>query len=221
MDICDDWEPTVEMLKLDQVAKVAGVSAMVGLGVSPGISNMLALIAMQELDSVSTLYTGWDLGGATHEEQSSQKGANAAMLHGFEQMTGEVKIYRNSAYEMTKPLSPVLLGYPGLQSFTGHIFDHPEAVTFSHNYPQLQESINLAHGGDIDSWLLKGILGLVNWWLVSRERAAALLTWFERKRTVGVEEKSPQAPPAFYGMAVGTKHGKSASVGVSWISDAI
>ena len=221
LDICDDWEPTVEMLKLDQAAKAAGVSAIVGLGASPGISNMLALIAMQELDSVSTLYTGWDLGGATPEEQSSQKGASAAMLHGIEQMTGEVKIYRNSAYQMTKPLSPALVGYPGLPSLTGHIFGHPEAVTFPHNYPQLQESINLAHGGDIDSWLLKGILGLVNWGLVSRERAAALLAWFERNRAVGVEEKSPQAPPAMYGMAVGTKHGKSASVGVSWIGDAL
>ena len=57
-----------------------------------------------------------------------------------------------------------------------YIFGHPEAVTFPHNYPHLQESINLAHGGEIDSWLLKAILGLVNWGLVSRTRAAALLT---------------------------------------------
>jgi saccharopine dehydrogenase-like NADP-dependent oxidoreductase len=44
VDICDDWEPTVEMLKLDQQAKDADVCAIVGLGASPGISNMLALI---------------------------------------------------------------------------------------------------------------------------------------------------------------------------------
>lgn len=221
LDICDDWEPTLEMLKLDPAAKTAGVCAIVGLGASPGISNMLALIAMQELDSVATLYTGWDLGGATPEDQSSQEGANAAMLHGIEQMTGKVKIYRSSAYELTKPLAPVVVEYPGLPSFIGHIFGHPEAITFPHNYPQLQESINLAHGGDIDSWLLKSILSLVDWELISRERAAKLLTWFERHRAVGTEEQGSQATPAMYGMAVGTKDAKPASVGVAWVGDAI
>ena len=43
-DICDDWEPTLEMLALDQTAKDAGVCATVGLGASPGVSNLLALI---------------------------------------------------------------------------------------------------------------------------------------------------------------------------------
>ena len=32
LDICDDWEPTLEMLTFDQKAKEAGVSATVGLG---------------------------------------------------------------------------------------------------------------------------------------------------------------------------------------------
>ena len=59
LDICDDWEPTIEMLKLDQAAKTAGVTAIIGLGASPGISN-IGLIAMQELDEVSS-FTGWDL----------------------------------------------------------------------------------------------------------------------------------------------------------------
>ena len=35
LDICDDWEPTVAMLQLDQAAKTAGICATVGLGASP------------------------------------------------------------------------------------------------------------------------------------------------------------------------------------------
>ena len=220
IDICDDWAPTLEMLKLDASAKAAGVCAIVGLGASPGISNMLALVALQELDTVSTLYTGWDLGGATPEEQSSQEGLNAAMLHGIEQMTGKVEIYRNRASALVKPLAPVQVRYPGLPAFTGHIFGHPEAVTFPHNYPQLQESINLAHGGDIDSLMLRAILGLVNWRLVSRSRAAALLTWFESQRTLQPTEKDDAAPPVMYGLAVGRKNSQPASVGVSWVGEA-
>ena len=137
LDICDDWEPTIKMLELDQSAKTAGVTAIVGLGASPGISNMLALIAMQELDKVSSVFTGWDLGGAKPEEESSQEGLNAAMAHGIEQMTGKVQIYRDGAAEFVRPLAPVPMHYPGISTFKGYIFGHPEAVTFPHNYPTL------------------------------------------------------------------------------------
>ena len=220
LDICDDWEPTVEMLGLNQAAKAAGVCATVGLGASPGVSNLLTLIAMQELDSVATAYTGWDIGGAKPEEQSSQQGTNAAMLHGIEQMTGRVKIYREGAFEMTKPLAPVPVSYPGLPSFMGYIFGHPEAITFPHNYPQLQESINLAHGGGIDSWQLRAIVNLVDWGILSRARAASLLTWVERNSEVGGQEKGSDEPPVMYGLAIGTKNEQPASVGVSFMSTA-
>ena len=48
LDICDDWEPTLDMLALDAEAREAGISAVVGLGASPGVTNMLALVAMLE-----------------------------------------------------------------------------------------------------------------------------------------------------------------------------
>ena len=43
LDICDDPDPTVEMLALDSAAKHAGVSAVIGMGASPGLSNLLAV----------------------------------------------------------------------------------------------------------------------------------------------------------------------------------
>ena len=220
LDICDDWEPTIEMLKLDQAAKTAGVTAIVGLGASPGISNMLALIAMQELDEVSSVFTGWDLGGAKPEEESSQEGPNAAMIHGIEQMTGKVQIYRNGAVELVSPLAPVPIHYPGIPTFKGYIFGHPEAVTFPHNYPSLTKSINLAHGGDIDSILLKAILALVNWGLVGKERAAAFLAWFAGQRKEQITNRASKAPPVMYGLAMGTKGSVDAMVGVSWVGEA-
>ena len=219
LDICDDWEPTIKMLELDQLAKTAGVTAIVGLGASPGISNILALIAMQELDKVSSVFTGWDLGGAQPEEESSQEGLNAAMLHGIEQMTGKVQIYRDGAIELTRPLAPVPVHYPGKSTFKGYIFGHPEAVTFPHNYPTLTKSINLAHGGDIDSILLKAILALVNWGLVGKERAAKFLTWFEGQRKQETTKKGSEAPPVMYGLAIGTKGSRDATVGVSWVGE--
>ena len=61
LDINDDWEPTLEMLALDSEARSAGVTAIVGLGASPGISNLLAVSAMRDLDEVTDLVTRRDL----------------------------------------------------------------------------------------------------------------------------------------------------------------
>ncbi|QOW23111.1 hypothetical protein [Novilysobacter avium] len=42
--ICDDAQPTVDMLDLHEQASQAGIVALVGCGVSPGTLNVLAAI---------------------------------------------------------------------------------------------------------------------------------------------------------------------------------
>ena len=64
LDICDDWEPTEKMFSLNKLAEEKNKIAILGLGASPGITNMLALKAMNELDKVSNVYTGWNVSGA-------------------------------------------------------------------------------------------------------------------------------------------------------------
>ena len=138
MDICDDWEPTEEMLRLDGEAKSKNLTAVVGLGASPGLTNLLALLAMNQLDEVEKVYTGWDLTAATPEDESSQEGTNAAMEHGIEQMIGKVKIFRNGIFEMVRPLEKVYINYPGKKGSNAYIFGHPEAITFAHHYPEIK-----------------------------------------------------------------------------------
>src|SRR3954468_9135383 len=62
LDIADDWEPTLEMLELDDQAREAGITAVIGMGSSPGISNLLALLCMNELDTVDRVITAWRTG---------------------------------------------------------------------------------------------------------------------------------------------------------------
>ena len=47
IDICDDWEPTIEMMGLDQDARLNDVLAIIGMGASPGISNLLACLVCE------------------------------------------------------------------------------------------------------------------------------------------------------------------------------
>ena len=214
LDICDDWEPTIEMMKLDAEAKSMKVCATIGLGASPGLTNLMALIAICELDQVSTVYTGWDIGGTSLDETAMQQTSNAAMMHGIEQMTGQVKIFKNGIFKMVKPLQKVHVNYPGLSTFTGNIFGHPEAITFPHYFPELKDSINLAHGGHANLLILKSIMGLVNIGLLSKINAANLFAWLENQESTKNKRKGVDYPPAVYGFAHGLKNDIPSSVGV-------
>ena len=214
IDICDDWEPTIDMMKLDADAKSAGISATIGLGASPGLTNLMALIAIRELDEVTTVYTGWDIGGTSLDENAMQQSENAAMMHGIEQMTGQVSVFQAGIVIMVKPLQKVNVEYPGLTSFNRNIFGHPEAVTFPNYFPKLKNSINLAHGGHADFFILKSIMGLVNLKLLSKVNAAYLFSLLEGKQSTQKKHKDIDYPPVMYGFAHGIKNERPASVGV-------
>ena len=218
LDICDDWEPTLDMLAMDARAQEAGVTAVVGLGASPGVSNLLGLIAMRELDSVEEVYTGWNMSAAVPEEESSQSNVNAAMEHAILQITGKVRVHRDGRDQMVRPLEKVEVEYPGLGRKTSRIFGHPEALTFPHHYPDVQTSLSLAHGMGRESGVILSIRALVDWKILPSRTAARLLDWLE-----GLQGPPSSADlmisgelPVMYGLAAGTKNGQKASAAVAF-----
>jgi saccharopine dehydrogenase (NAD+, L-lysine-forming) len=70
LDIDDDPESTVEALALDDLARENGCRVVVGLGSSPGTTNMCAMVAAGRLDRVDELYTGWKVGAAVAEPEA-------------------------------------------------------------------------------------------------------------------------------------------------------
>ena len=218
LDICDDWEPTLDMLAMGSQAREAGISAVIGMGASPGITNLMGLLAMRELDSVEELYTGWNVGGAVPEEEGSQGRVNAAMEHGILQMTGTVRVRRDGADSMVRPLEKVTIHYPGLGPKVARIFGHPEAITFPHHYPEIRTSLNIVHGMEAERWLTLSLRSLVDWRLLTKRGAARLLGWLERQQARLGERNltDPAELPGVFGLAVGKKHGQRASVGVAF-----
>ena len=217
LDICDDWEPTEKMFLLNDKAKAAEITAIIGLGASPGITNMLGLIAMNELDQVSKVYTGWDMSSAQPEEESSQTGVNAAMVHGIEQIIGKVKVFSSGAYKMVRPLEEVTVDYPQLGTYKANIFGHPEAISFPHHYPEIKESLNLMHSND-DS--LVSVLKLIRFFieikLLSKNMAAKILTWLEGTQSPDTEKAGVEMLPSVYGYAEGIKDGQKMSVATTF-----
>ena len=222
LDINDDWEPTLEMLEFHRKAENNSHTAILGMGASPGLTNMLGAAAIGELDEVETLYTGWTMDGATPEEESSQSGINAAMVHGVQQMTGTVRIHNDGKSKMVKPLKQVEIDFPGFGKFKPHIFGHPEAITFPHHFKTIKNSINLAHGSGFG--VLKWIMRLVDWKIISVERAAGIVQNLSSSIRKDLEEQGIDSrlnlkntnfsePPPLYALATGLKDGEKASCG--------
>ena len=216
-DICDDWEPTEKMLLLNNDERSSEITGIIGLGASPGLTNILAYLAILELDEVSKVYTGWDISGAKPEDKSSQKGVNAAMVHGIQQVIGYVKVFNNGKYEMVRPLKEIMVNYPEIGEKKANIFGHPEAVSFPYHYPNIKESLNLMHGGE------KGIVGILKFIrllieikLISKNMAARIFTWLENSSSSETKKTDLINLPGIYGYVEGKKGNKSLSVGVTF-----
>ena len=216
-DICDDWEPTEKMLLLNNDDRSSEITGIIGLGASPGLTNILAYLAILELDEVSKVYTGWNISGAKPEDKSSQKGVNAAMVHGIEQVTGYVKVFKNGKYEMVRPLEEVVINYPKIGKKRANIFGHPEAISFPYYYPNIKDSLNLMHGGEKGLvGILKFIRLLIEIKLISKNIAAKIFTWLNNLSSSETEKNDLFDLPSVYGYAEGRKDNKNFSVGVTF-----
>jgi saccharopine dehydrogenase-like NADP-dependent oxidoreductase len=219
IDICDDWEPTLELLELSEQARASKITAIIGMGASPGISNMLAKKALLQLDTVEQVFTGWNIDAAKPEKIQSKP--SAATIHGIHQLTGSIKTFENGKYLDTKPLSRVDLDFPGIGLRQTYTIGHPEAVTFPHYYPRLKTSQNVFTTSRINLLGIKFIAWLVNNNFISVEAAARIT---EKMEGAADPKDTPEKMlaqfmgckkrnlPPLFALATGLKHGKPARV---------
>lgn len=148
VDICDDWKPTLEMLQLDAEAKAAGITAIIGIGASPGITNLLAVKACSELDEVEDLVTGWGISSMKTGTklpffinkkrllkgfEALPKRPSAALLHLIHESQGKIPTFRNgklTEIEALTDAAPIKIPGRGRPMYACHI-GHPEPITLS------------------------------------------------------------------------------------------
>ncbi len=226
-DICDDWEPTLEMLSLNGEARKAGVTAVIGLGASPGLSNLLAVKALRALDRVESIFTVWSLDGAASEPTWSgaprRRGRpSAATVHGVHQMTGHIRSFEDGRERSRRPLRRFVIDYPGLGRSHVWSIGHPESVTLPRVFPQLRCSTNAMFSAPSTIRLLRALMLLVDLRLVSVERVAAWIERIEPSRLVTTPlsrlsegaASSITLPPLF-ALAVGQRNGQLARAAVA------
>ncbi len=154
LDINDDWQPTIEAFEFDGEARRRGLHVVVGLGGSPGVTNLCAAHAADHLDVVHELHTGWKLSGATivDEPDFPAPTASAAVEHWLHQCSQPIRAWVDGAYGTVDPVARVDLDFPGLGVVTAYTMGHPEPITLPRRYPELRSSLNLQSG---PAWLFE------------------------------------------------------------------
>ncbi|MEU9618996.1 MULTISPECIES: saccharopine dehydrogenase NADP-binding domain-containing protein [unclassified Streptomyces] len=222
LDICDDWEPTLRMLDLDEKARSAGVCAVVGMGASPGVSNLLAARAVQHLDHIQDLYTAWpvDVSGSEQDDEQildPDGRPSAAAVHWMEQISGKVAVVSDGQLVHRQPLLPVTLTLSAEHSGTAYTVGHPEPVTLHRSYRPTGEAANLMVITPGTLAYLDVLRRDIDAGKLTNETAAADLAKPSLSRglraavgTMGL--KGPQSLPPFFAAATGTSNGRPVTV---------
>jgi len=124
VSICDDYDAAMEFMALDEEAKKAGVTAITGVGWTPGITNVFARLAASELDEVDEIATSW----GCHASDTEGK---AVVLHYVHAVTGMIPSYidgRITWIEAGSGLEKIKFPEP-LGSMNVFHAGHPEPVT--------------------------------------------------------------------------------------------
>ncbi|NWH09366.1 MAG: saccharopine dehydrogenase NADP-binding domain-containing protein [Alphaproteobacteria bacterium] len=216
-DICDDWEPTLTMLALSRRAQENGVTAIIGLGASPGVTNLLALKAAGALDEVDTLVTCWSIEGSDEDLEAleSQRphatGASAAVVHWVQQLTGSIRVLVDGKFEDVKPLASASIHYPGLGPLAVWSVGHPEAVTLPRSVPHLRQCYNAMIGPAEAFEGLRLIASLVDAGAITvRQAADEIVKEMRRKRGLPKRDPRHAAGPSLFAWASGLRNGKKA-----------
>jgi saccharopine dehydrogenase-like NADP-dependent oxidoreductase len=209
-DICDDWEPTLDMLGRSEAAKKTGAVALVGMGCSPGITNMLAVKVAGQLDEIDELITGWSIDSAGEEEGMDDPDAppSAAVIHWLQQLTGTIRQLENGVLGDHKPLVRRVIQYPDYGDLPVWSVGHPEAVTLSRAFSDLKHCSNVMVGRDDAFKTLSGIASLVDDHGLSIRDAASKLSGVLSSGEPKSEDEGASLKPSVFAWAKGRSDGK-------------
>ena len=156
IDVCDDWDATLAMLGHGDAAAARGVTAIIGMGASPGTANIIAAHVARLVTAPHTLITGWSL-----DDDPGDPGG-AANEHWLHQATGQIRVWRGGHYVDETPLRDVQVALPGWPARRALTIGHPEAVTLPRVFPGLETCLNvMTLPGGLEALLTRAV-GLVN-----------------------------------------------------------
>jgi saccharopine dehydrogenase (NAD+, L-lysine forming) len=128
IDICDDVDVTLEILDWDKKAKDAGILALIGMGNSPGATNLLGKFAYEMLDETLSIDIFHAHGGEPFEGEG-------VIGHRFHCMTIDCPMFLDGELKYVKYFEPSGIAlrqsfeFPVLGEVPLYPYPHPEQVT--------------------------------------------------------------------------------------------
>lgn len=143
IDICDDIEPTIEALQLDQIARNAGIFILLSMGWFPGMSNLRAKALADKMDEVEEIVTAW-VGGRKAAEEKPSLGL-AGTEHFFRCISGNITTFREGRrVRIPSYHKGIQLDFPEpLGPFICYQMEHPEPITLPYVILGVQTASNL------------------------------------------------------------------------------
>ncbi len=129
VDVCDDVDVTIEILGMDNDARNAGSMALIGMGNSPGVTNIIAKLAstdmLDETDSIDIFHAH---GGEAVEGEG-------VIAHRFHCMSIDIPMYLDGELKYVKYFGEDGIAlresfdFPILGKVPLYPYPHPEQVT--------------------------------------------------------------------------------------------
>jgi saccharopine dehydrogenase (NAD+, L-lysine-forming) len=129
VDVCDDFDATEALLAMDEKAKRAGVSALIGMGSSPGVANVLVRFCADSLlDQVESVDIYHAHGGEKIEGAAVVKHRIHSMKMDIpvflDGKFAAVKLFENSGRALEEEAE-----FQNVGTYRVYAYPHPETIT--------------------------------------------------------------------------------------------
>jgi lysine 6-dehydrogenase len=174
--ICDEWEPAdAVMARFGDEARKKGLTILIGLGASPGLTNVAARFLADKLDRVRRL-------DISIYQPLNAGGGPAVVRHMLHIMSGEIAAFKAGRRVMVKALSETAEAeFPQYGRIRMWNMGHSEPATLPRFMPGL-EAVNFFMGFGPGAGLF---VKPAQWGLFASpgraEKIAAALSWLEAK----------------------------------------
>lgn len=143
VDICDDFDATEKLLAMDKNAKKAGISALIGMGSSPGISNVLVRFCADTLlDEVEWI-------DIYHAHGGEEVEGPAVVKHRVHSMMIQVPVFLDGTFktvnlfeESGKALEEEV-DFRDVGKYRVYAYPHPETITLPRYIKGVKRVTNL------------------------------------------------------------------------------
>lgn len=237
VDICDDWDTTQEIFDMDEQVKAAGIPTLIGMGESPGVTNLLAVYASSRFDKVDEIITGWGVAFGVKagkkpkyyikpekiraEDRPSGGAGIAAVMHLLYETIGKIPTFKDGNMIEVDGLAEIEpLKFPGYKDVYACHLGHPEPVTL----PRIIKAKTIAsvmYIGEIPTDITRKYRQkILDKELSIREAAIELNKEFKELEKEAYQDQSLLdkflgGPPTPCVVAMGIKDGKKKRIGVT------